>query len=65
MSPPDPAPGQRWGRFLGLLAVLAFVLIAIHTVRNKATLVRGIEPGHRLPPFTVPLAVGDETGTPT
>jgi AhpC/TSA family len=62
MSPPEPAPGQRWGRYLGVLAVLAFVLIAIHTVVNKATLVRGIEPGHRLPPFAVPLAVGDEKG---
>jgi hypothetical protein len=62
MSPPESAPGQRWGRYLGVLAVLAFVLIAIHTVTNKATLVRGIEPGHRLPPFTVPLAVGDEKG---
>jgi hypothetical protein len=62
MSPPDPAPGQRWGRYLAVLAVLAFVLIAIHTVTNKATLVRGIEPGHRLAPFTVPLALGDEKG---
>jgi hypothetical protein len=62
MSPPEPAPGQRWGRYLGVLAVLAFVLIAVHTVVNKATLVRGIEPGHRVPPFAVPLAVGDEKG---
>jgi len=62
MSPPEPAPGQRWGRYLGVLFVLAFVLIAIHTVLDKATLVRGIEPGHRLPPFAVPLAVGDEKG---
>jgi hypothetical protein len=62
MSRPEPAPGQRWGRYLGLLAVLAFVLIAVHTVVNKAALVRGIEPGHRLPPFAVPLALGDVTG---
>lgn len=62
MSPPDPAPGQRWGRYLGLLAVLLFVLIAVHTVVNKATLVRGIEPGHRLPPFALPLALGSVNG---
>ncbi len=62
MSPPDPAPGQRWVRYLGVLAVLAFGLIAIHTVTNKATLVRGIEPGHRVPPFALPLAVGSEQG---
>ena len=29
MSPPESAPGQRWGRYLGVLAVLAFVLNAI------------------------------------
>ena len=62
MSPPDPAPGQRWGSYLALLALLAFALIAIHTVLNKVTLVRGIEPGHRLPPFAVPLALGDVNG---
>jgi hypothetical protein len=62
MSRPEPAPGQGWGRYLGLLAVLAFVLIAVHTVVNKATLVRGIEPGHRLPPFAVPLALGNVAG---
>ncbi len=62
MSPPEPAPGQRWIRYLGVLAVLVFVLIAVHTVVNKATLVRGIEPGHRLPAFAVPLALGDVKG---
>ena len=62
MSPPEPAPGQRWGRYLGLLAVLLFVLIAVHTVVDKKTLVRGIEPGHRLPPFAVPLALGSVSG---
>lgn len=62
MSRPEPASGQRWGRYLGLLALFVFVLIAIHTVVNKATLVRGIEPGHRLPPFAVPLALGDLSG---
>jgi hypothetical protein len=59
---PQPTPGQRWGRYLGLLAVVAFVLIAVHTVVNKATLVRGIEPGRKLPPFALPLALGDVSG---
>jgi hypothetical protein len=62
MSPPEPASGQRWVRYLGVLAVLVFVLIAVHTLVNKATLVRGIEPGHRLPAFAVPLALGDVNG---
>ncbi len=62
MSPPEPAPGQRWGRYLGVTAVLLFAVVAIHTVLNKGTLVRGIEPGHRLPPFAVPLALGGVNG---
>jgi hypothetical protein len=62
MSPPESTPGQRWGRFLGVTAVLLFALVAIHTVLNKGTLVRGIEPGHRLPPFAVPLALGAVNG---
>jgi hypothetical protein len=59
---PQPTPGQRWGRYLGLLAVVAFVLIAVHTVVHKATFVRGIEPGHVLPPFALPLALSDVKG---
>ncbi len=62
MSPPDPASGQRWGRYLALFALLLFVLVAVHTIIDKSTLLRGIEPGHRLPPFAVPLAVGDVNG---
>ncbi len=62
MSPPEPASGQRWGRYLALFALGLFVLVAVHTIVDKSTLLRGIEPGHRLPPFAVPLAVGDVNG---
>jgi AhpC/TSA family len=62
MSPPEPASGQRWGRYLGLFALGLFVLVAVHTIIDKSTLLRGIEPGHRLPPFAVPLAVGEVNG---
>ena len=63
MSRPEPAParplGRRaYGRYVGLLAVLIFVLITINTVVTKQSL-HGIEPGHRLPPFAVPLVLSD------
>ena len=38
------------------------MLVAIHAVLNKPNLVTGIQPGRRLPPFAVPLAVGDLRG---
>ncbi len=67
MSRPDPAPprpfGRRpYGRYLGLLAVLIFVLITVDTLVAKQGGLRGIEPGHRLPAFAVPLALGDLNG---
>ncbi len=67
MSRPERAPdrpyGRRpYGRYVGLLGVLIFVLIAINTVVVKQSGLRGIEPGHRLPAFAVPLALGDLNG---
>lgn len=64
MSRPEPAParpfGRRpYGRYVGLLAVLIFVLITINTVVTKQSGLHGIEPGHRLPPFAVPLVLSD------
>ena len=38
------------------------MLIAINTLVSKQSGLRGIEPGHRLPPFAVPLALGDVNG---
>jgi hypothetical protein len=52
----------RYGLYLGLLAVLIFVVVVIHTVLGKPTAVRGIEPGRRIPPFALPLATGTVNG---
>jgi hypothetical protein len=52
----------RYGLYLGLLAVLIFVVVVVHTVLGKPTAVRGIEPGKRIPPFALPLAAGTVNG---
>ncbi len=62
MSRPEPAPGQRYGRYFALLALVIFAVVAIHAVLNKSDLVTSIQPGRRLPAFAVPLAVGDLRG---
>jgi hypothetical protein len=64
---PEPAPGRPFGRrpygtYVGALAVLIFVLVAINTVVTKQSGLHGIEPGHRLPPFAVPLVLSDVSG---
>jgi hypothetical protein len=52
----------RHGRYLGLLAVLLVALIALNTVLTTSHIVRGIEPGKRVPPFALPLATGTVNG---
>jgi hypothetical protein len=68
-EPRHPGPGpilgdypRRYGRYAGLLGVLIVVLIVINTVLTKPEGVRGIEPGHTVPPFAVPLALGTLSG---
>ena len=62
MSLPERTPAPRYGRYAGLLALLILVLITINTVVTKPNGARGIEPGHRMPPFAVPLALGSLLG---
>ncbi len=62
MSRPEPTPRRPYGRYVGALAVLIFVLIAINTLVSRQSGLRGIEPGHPLPPFAVPLALGGVNG---
>lgn len=62
MGSPEPAAPPRYGRYVGLLAILIVVLITVNTIVTKPNGVKGVEPGHSLPPFAVPLAVGDLTG---
>lgn len=58
MSRPEP----RYGRYVGLLALVILVLITINTIATKPNGARGIEPGHTIPPFAAPLALGTLNG---
>ena len=62
MGRPKLGPGPRYGRYVRLFVVLILVLLTINTIVNKPGGLRGIEPGHELPPFAVPLATGDLQG---
>jgi len=62
MSRPETTPGARYGRYVVFLGLVILVLLAVNTAVNKPGGIRGIEPGHRLPPFAVPLASGDLQG---
>lgn len=62
MSRPETTPGARYGRYVVFLGLVILVLLAINTAVNKPSGIRGVEPGHRLPPFAVPLASGDLQG---
>jgi hypothetical protein len=52
----------RYGRYAGLLALLLLALITINTLVTKPNGSTGIEPGQRLAPFAVPLAMGNLNG---
>jgi AhpC/TSA family len=62
MSRPERRAGPRYGRYMGLLALLILVLIAVNSVVRKPNGAKGVEPGHRLPPFAVPLVLGSVNG---
>jgi AhpC/TSA family len=62
MSAPEPPARPRYRRYVGLLAVLILMVIIINTIVTKPGGTQGIAPGHTLPPFAVPLAVGDLVG---
>ena len=62
MSQPEPRRIPRYGGYAGLLAVLILVLITINTIVTKPNGVKGLAPGEQLPPFAVPLAMGNLKG---
>ena len=62
MNPSEPAAGPRYGRYVGLLALLIVVLITVNTIVTKPNGARGIEPGGAVAPFAVPLALGTLNG---
>ena len=61
-APDHAAPSPRYGRYAGLLALVVLVLITINTLVTKPNGSTGIDPSHRLPPFAVPLALGNLNG---
>jgi hypothetical protein len=65
MSPSEPAQGvqrQPYGRYVGLFGLIIVGLITLNTALTKPNGASGIEPGHRLPPFAVPLALSKLEG---
>jgi hypothetical protein len=66
MSPLEPARPQRaaprYGGYVGLLALVILALITINTIVTKPNGAKGLAPGERMPPFAVPLALGDMVG---
>jgi hypothetical protein len=62
MNRPEPSADPRYGRYVGLLAVVILVAITINLLATKPTGITGIEPGHSIPPFAVPLALGTLNG---
>jgi len=62
MNPSERPTGPRYGRYAGMLGLLILVLITINTALTKPNGAGGIEPGRRLPPFAVPLALGSLKG---
>ena len=70
-SPGGPVPATsedhrlevpRYGRYVGLLALVILALITLNTILTKPNGATGVAPGHRLPPFATPLALGSLSG---
>ncbi|HMD51692.1 MAG TPA: hypothetical protein VKG62_03175 [Solirubrobacteraceae bacterium] len=60
-----PAPtvqAPRYGRYAGLLALLILALITLNTIVTKPNGASGVPPGAALPPFAVPLVLGNLSG---
>lgn len=54
--------GPRYGRYVGILLLLIVLLVVINATLTQSNGIGGIEPGHRLSPFAVPLALGEVNG---
>ena len=56
------AEPPRYGRYVGLLAVVVLVLITVNTFVTKPNGGSGFAPGQQVAPFAVPLALGHLKG---
>jgi len=52
----------RYARYAGLLGLAIAALVLISTLLAKSNDAAGVPPGHRLPPFAAPLALGSLKG---
>jgi hypothetical protein len=59
---PRPRAAPHYGRYAGLLALVVLVLITFITILTKPNGAKGVEPGHQVPPFAVPLVLGNLSG---
>jgi hypothetical protein len=55
--PPPARPPARYGWLVGIVVAAVLVYIGLNTLRNAGSVSRGVDPGHRLPPFAMPLAL--------
>ncbi|HUA75391.1 MAG TPA: hypothetical protein VL988_11585 [Solirubrobacteraceae bacterium] len=66
MSTSEPRPPRRstprYGGYVGLLALVIVALITVNTIVTKPNGVKGLARGEQLPPFAVPLALGNLQG---
>jgi hypothetical protein len=59
---PRIAADPKYGRYVGVLALVILVLITINTVVTKTNGAKGIPAGENAPPFAVPIATGNVVG---
>jgi hypothetical protein len=62
MSTPPVRSPLRYGRYVGVFALVILLLVTINTIVTKPNGARGVDPGRRVPPFAVPLALANLTG---
>jgi len=59
---PAPRGAPRYGRYVVVLAIVVLLAITVNTLTTKPNGAKGVEVGHRLPPFAVPLALSNLSG---
>jgi hypothetical protein len=59
---PPSRRGRRRRGYVGALALLILILLAVNSTLNKRIAASGVAPGTSLPPFAVPLVLSDLSG---
>ncbi|HEY3759264.1 MAG TPA: hypothetical protein VGL37_05845 [Solirubrobacteraceae bacterium] len=58
----SPTPNRRYGRWIGVLALVILALITLNTALTKPNGAAGLAPGAALPPFALPLVTSNLQG---